>query len=155
MSTLPLISSMSNDLDSWGDITKSMFIDPIEEVKYKQRIEELEQLLEQRNKLETGVNNTKYEQRIKELENQLEHHKDISMQLQSVALESTNLKRKYTRSDVAKNRWKFIKDNMNNVAFAEDLLNGVGLKDIKPRKVPRSLLRAYLAMRYNSSHQSC
>lgn len=99
-----------------------------------------------------------YEQRIAELESQVQHHKKISDELQATMLfdvathnmraQTTSSKRKYTASEKATQMREFIKENVSNERYAQDLAAGVGLSDVKASNLPRSLLRAYIAYRW-------
>lgn len=100
------------------------------------------------------IDGFKYEQRIQELEKQLEHHKSMSEQLQTVALVDDipdKRKRKYTISDESLKQRNYVQNHIKDMNLANDLIAGVGLKDLKPETIPRSLMRAYVLFRYNTT----
>jgi len=107
---------------------------------------------------EDALKQTGYEMRIKELEQQVEHHKNMSAQLQTIALENPQQmipkerkKRKYNVSNYAAAQRSYINQTIKSdklEQFAQDLLNGVGFDGLKAHELPRALLRAYVSFRY-------
>ena len=100
--------------------------------------------------IDNNENISECQRKIKQLEMQLEHHKNLSTQLQTIAIVDT-CKRKYTTKETTVKKREFIKENMTNNKYLKDLINGVGIKELKPREVPKSLMQAYLDFRYKSS----
>lgn len=112
---------------------------------------------------EEALKQTEYETKIRELEQQLQHHKSLSAQLQTIALENPpqvvpsedRKKRKYTVSNYAAAQRTYVNDTVkgaNIEKYGHDLLNGVGFEGLKPKELPRALLRAYISFRYAKDH---
>lgn len=98
-----------------------------------------------------------YEMRIKQLEEQLEQKNKLCSEVQDALLQSnedvTNTcvtqKRTYAKSKQATVKREFVSRYMNNKDILKDLVNGVGLETINAKNVPKSLLRAYINFRYS------
>ena len=100
------------------------------------------------------------EKRIKELETQVEQYKKTTEQPQHVVIEETSpvtttagKKRSYKISEENAKMRAFVKDHIKDNNYIDDLINGVGLKDIIKSEIPRSLLRAYITLRYQQDNK--
>lgn len=102
-----------------------------------------------------------YEQQIKDMQQQLDHHKKMSSELQHAALQAPppaapqpKAKRNYNVSEKSVTIRKHITANIGSQDYAQDLIAGVGLNNLQPDKIPRSLMRAYIRFRYEIDNKS-
>ena len=105
-----------------------------------------------------------YEARLHAIEAQLLHHKMLSMQLQSISLETAfaatkkttesggGVKQRYTYTEETKKKKEAVRDTREDAKFRMELIKGVGLSDASPDGIPKQLLRAYKTYRYDLDH---